>query len=262
LKEFIVNNAKLPIAALTLAGGVALYGPASTEDFVPVHAVAGAPTKTDRINLQKDIMSDLPGLGKFTARGNVGPLTLRGLCAERWLTGGTATRSRSQLTKAEVNSLVNNDNLISPFVPELGKSLKDGVVINETCQVGAVIRGSKVDRVFPVATGTKGNDTPNVVTKVTWGRRGMHDSTKYPSEDGNGNMENPLYFKSHSSIAIHGGPTSTKPLSRGCIRVPSPESVRLYQEAGGPADSPIDKPVGLARPTTMVVTGAYEYNPR
>jgi len=224
-----------------------------------VHAVIGTPTRTDVVNLQKDFNADLPGLPPLKTDGFAGKLTLRSLCAELWLTGGPATRSRSQLKKGAVKSLLDNDAIRSPFVPELGKSLKDGYVVNETCQVGVAIRDSKVVRVYPVATGTKEFDTPNGVTTLTTGRRGGHNSTKYPSATTDGtNMENPLYFKGNSSYAIHGGVTSTEPLSHGCIRESNEESALKYQEAGGPADSPIDKLVRLARPQTLVITGAYE----
>ena len=241
------------IFATTLGAGI----------LAPSPADAAPSTTADAIRtLQIDANQDLVPLGmpRLAVDGKLGAQTLRAACAENWLTTGVATRSTAAYTTTKINELNNKDNMLNPYMSEHRTRIANGFIVNKTCQVMADTKNNRVIGLYPISTGIAGNETPNVLSKIFLARRGWHNSTKYPAEDGtNGNMNNPLYFYA-GGIAIHGSramsSSSTTPKSHGCVRVTPEVSEKLFRKVRGNVNARQDAIVRVD-PLPVAVIGKF-----
>lgn len=227
------------------------------------------PTVADIKAFQQDANETLAPLGmpKLPLNGVMGPQTMRAFCTKQMLTGGTATRANRGVTRQSMQALILNDTLVNPYVPEAKGKVTTGIVVNETCQTSITTQDNTIKYVMPVSTGKKGHGTPNGYFNIEFARHGWHESTRRPSESGNGNMFNSLYYQRTpiSWIAIHGSrdmkDNVTTPSSSGCVRLRINDSVILYGMVGGPApnEAKQDQVIHNVAHLPVAVTGQYEY---
>ncbi|MBC7708160.1 L,D-transpeptidase [Polaromonas sp.] len=217
--------------ALSLTAGI-LLGTAQEADAVP------SPSVQDIKVLQHDLNGDLTRLGmpNLPENGKAGPQTRRALCAKRLFTGHVASLAAPSIE--EIRQLQTQHSLTYAA---------SGLIVSKTCQVLGVSTNNSITNIFPVSTGNTaaGHITPTVNTSIAFARTGWHNSTKYPSESGNGNMLEPLYFESDNSFAIHGSramkPSVTTPQSHGCVRTSVSDQYKLWAILNGPSTPVQDK---------------------
>jgi lipoprotein-anchoring transpeptidase ErfK/SrfK len=238
--------------------------------MTPVDAHSSRLTAVDIKALQQDANETLAPLGMplLPRNGVWGPQTKRAICTKRLLTGNPATRATGELNRQNIQAFMANDTFVNPDVPEAKGKVTTGIVVNKVCQTSITTQDNAIKYVMPVSTGKKGHNTPNGFFNIVFARHGWHESTRRPSESGNGNMFNSLYYQktSLSWIAIHGSRDMkdrvTSPTSFGCVRLRINDSMIQYAMVGGPApnEATQDEVVSGVTHLPVAVTGEYEYH--
>lgn len=164
--------------------------------------------------------------------GIEGPRTRQAVCAGRRLLGYKRA-SRARLRWNDVKALRRADALPRP------RNGKNYLSIDKTCQTLYQAKRGKWRRVVRVSTGKAGHRTPSGSYSITWKWPGWHNSSKYPSDAGNGNMYQSMYFKS-GGYAVHGSRSVPwYPASHGCVRVNLRNADKLY------SSTPVGTPVHI-----------------
>lgn len=162
--------------------------------------------------------------------GIEGPRTRQAACAARRLIGYRKV-TRWRLRRKDVRVLRRTDALPRP------KNGKNYLSIDKTCQMVYQAKRGKWRRVVRASTGKAGHRTPGGSYSITWKWPGWHNSSQYPSDSGNGNMYQSMYFKS-GGYAVHGSRSVPwYPASHGCVRVNLRNADKLYNS------TPIGTPV-------------------
>jgi hypothetical protein len=171
----------------------------------PAHAVS-----KERV---REVQQDLRRLGvNVTVDGEEGPRTRQGVCAARRLLRYKQV-SRNRITKKDVTALRKATAWTKP------RHGKNYLWVDRRCQMLYQAKGGRFVRVLKASTGASGHATPGGTYKITWRWPGWHDSSEYPSDSGNGNMYNAMYFRS-GGYAVHGSRSVPHyPASHGCVRV-------------------------------------------
>jgi hypothetical protein len=193
---------------LTLTLGVMTAG------SLPAHAVSKARVREVQENLRR--------LGVYvTVDGVEGPRTRQGVCAARRLLRYKKT-SRNRITRKDVRALRRATEWTEP------RHGKNYLWVDRRCQMLYQAKKGKFIRVRKASTGKAGHATPRGTYSITWKWPGWHDSSEYPSDSGNGNMYNSMYFKS-GGYAVHGSRSVPwYPASHGCVRVNLKTADKLY----------------------------------
>jgi hypothetical protein len=147
--------------------------------------------------------------------GVEGPLTRRGLCTWRRLTGQHVT-----LDGLQPQDLDRLRDTRHPMPAPDGR----GVTVDKTCQAVYVRDGGTWLQVHHASTGEGGLPRPGDYT-ISRKREGWHTSSLYPAPEPN--MYNAMYF--HGAIAIHGSNhVPPHPASAGCVRVTPSAADHLF----------------------------------
>jgi hypothetical protein len=196
----------LVVVALML--GLMAAGPA------PAHAVS-----EERV---REVQQNLRRLGiHITVDGVEGPRTRQAVCAARRLLRYKRV-SRSRITWEDVTAI---RKATTWKKPRHGNTY---LWVDRRCQMLYQAKGGEFIRVLKASTGKPGHRTPGGTYWITWRWPGWHDSSEYPSDSGNGNMYNSMYFKS-GGYAIHGSRSVPYyPASHGCVRVTVWAADRLW----------------------------------
>jgi hypothetical protein len=177
------------------------------------------------------VQRNLKNLGIWLQVDGVeGPRTRQAVCAGRRLLGyRKATRWR--LRWRDVRALRRADRLPKP------QNGRNYLSVDKTCQMVYQAKRGKWRRVVRASTGKAGHRTPSGSYSITWRWPGWHNSSKYPSDSGNGNMYNSMYFKS-GGYAVHGSRSVPwYPASHGCVRISVRKANQLYRST--PVGTPI-----------------------
>ncbi len=187
----------LVVVALML--GLMAAGPA------PAHAVS-----KERV---REVQQNLRRLGVYiTVDGVEGPRTRQAVCAARRLLRYKRV-SRNKITLKDVTAIRKATKWTKP------RHGNTYLWIDRRCQMLYQAKGGRFIRVLKASTGKPGHATPGGTYSITWRWPGWHDSSVYPSDSGNGNMYNSMYFKS-GGYAVHGSRSVPYyPASHGCVRV-------------------------------------------
>lgn len=181
---------------------------------LPAHAVG---EKTVR-----QVQKDLRRLGiSVVVDGIEGPRTRQGVCAARRLLRHKAV-SRAKITTADARALDRADRLPKP------RNGRRYLSVDKRCQMLYQAKGGRWVRILKASTGKGRHRTPSGTFRITWRWPGWHDSSEYPSDSGNGNMYNSMYFRS-GGYAVHGSRSVPwYPASHGCVRVTVSAADKLY----------------------------------
>ncbi|HEX7298349.1 MAG TPA: L,D-transpeptidase family protein [Solirubrobacteraceae bacterium] len=175
-------------------------------DVAALHAEPGARGPAVRL-----LQARLAALGYVVGRrGLFDQRTARAVLAFRKVTGMARTTNAS----AEVfRALAHGKGAFHVRHPEHGKHVE----ANLTRQVIALIRGGKVERIYPVSSGKP--STPTVIGS-------FRVYSKSPGYNAKG-----MYFSSYfiRGFAVHGyAQVPIFAASHGCLRVPIPDAVPIY----------------------------------
>lgn len=185
--------------------------------------VAGS-TAADAVGKKKvrQVQRGLRDLGIYVVVDGVeGKRTRQGVCAARRLLGYKPTH-RGPIRNTDVKNIRRADKLPKP------RNGKNYLSVDKKCQMMYQAKKGKWRRIVKISTGTRGHRTPSGTYRITWRWPGWHNSSSYPSDSGNGNMYNSMYFKS-GGYAIHGSRSVPwYPASHGCVRVTVGKSKKLY----------------------------------
>ncbi|CAN5878137.1 L,D-transpeptidase family protein [soil metagenome] len=170
-----------------------------------------------------EVQRNLKRLGIWvTVDGVEGPRTRQAVCAARRLLRYKKV-SRNRITWTDIRNLRRADALPKP------RNGKTYLSVDKTCQMMYEAKRGKWIRIVRVSTGARGHRTPSGEFKITWRWPGWHDSSEYPSDSGNGNMFNAMYFKA-GGYAVHGSRSvPAHPASHGCVRVKVRVAKKLYK---------------------------------
>lgn len=154
--------------------------------------------------------------------GVVGPRTRQAVCgARRLLRYGTPRRNG--VFGHDLRSLRRAQGLPRP---NKGSTY---LWVDRRCQMMYQARNNRWVGLYKISTGTRGHATPGGRYRITWRWPGWHNSSQYPSDSGNGNMYNSMYFRS-GGYAIHGSRSVPwYPASHGCVRVSVSDARRLFR---------------------------------
>lgn len=196
------------------------------------------------------------GMPQAATNGKFSGQTARAACAKSWLTTGVATTNKAYYTPTKIKELDANDAIRNPYLADYGTRVANGFIVNKTCQVMAVTSNNAVVGVYPVSTGRPGYDTPNGLFTIYKGINGWHESSKYPTESGNGNMYKPVYF-GPDGIALHGSRemsnSSTTPQSHGCVRLTTSVADAVFSRQGGDTHAANDAIVTVTHSPVAVI---------
>lgn len=189
---------------------------------VGVMAVGSSPAEAVSKKRITETQENLRRLGiRVAVDGIEGPRTRQGVCAARRLLRYKPV-SRNRITRKDVRALRNADRLPKP------RNGNNYLSVDRTCQMLYQAKGGTWKRVLKASTGKPGHRTPKGEYTITWRWPGWHDSSQYPSDSGNGNMYNSMYFKS-GGYAVHGSRSVPwYPASHGCVRVTVRSADKLY----------------------------------
>ena len=165
------------------------------------------------------------------ARGPLVRLLQRGLAARGYVTGRTglydARTARAVLAFRKVTGMTRTDVASGAVFSRLARgggrfrvrfpSHGKHVEADLSRQVIALIRGSKVERIYPTSTGSPA--TPTILGSFRVYRKSPGYNAKA------------MYFSSYfiRGYAIHGyASVPVYPASHGCLRVPMPDAVSIY----------------------------------
>lgn len=173
-----------------------------------------------------EVQKRLQRLGfDIVADGIVGPRTRQAVCgARRVLRYGHPKR----------NGVKWNDVVQLRKRTRLPKPNKGSTYlwVDRKCQMMYQAKNNRWVGLYKISTGARGHATPGGNYRITWRWPGWHNSSQYPSDSGNGNMYNSMYFKS-GGYAIHGSRSVPwYPASHGCVRVSVSDANRLYRSVG------------------------------
>lgn len=184
--------------------------------------------------------------------GEAGPLTKRGMCTVRQITGFTPNRNGLSSELLDVLRFINKKygNLAQIPAPKL-----DGhttyLLVRQKCQVMIYVEDGKYQRIMPVSTGMSASQsgdgknyrTPTGAYELGHTQRGWSCSTKYPESCSNhtagefaykspyGNMYNKRHVA--DGIYVHGSTNvPAYPASHGCIRVTITDSDWMWHHVG------------------------------
>lgn len=210
------------------------------------------------------IMTKL-GLPTGPVDGIMGPQTRRGLCAFRYISGQTVTRSAT-ISATMMKNLRDYNKKYSSIrqVPEKRNNKGEYMLAHKTCQVIFHANKGKFTRAMPMSSGDsrKGKDTPNGTYTLHNTRRGWHCSNLYPEScrtestgrfanktHGNyGNMYN-MRWMGKGGLYVHGSMrVPTHPGSAGCIRMNPKDSDWMWDNVGNNGRIP------------LYVVGNYKWN--
>lgn len=210
------------------------------------------------------------GLPTGPVDGYMGPQTQRGLCAFRYISGMTVSRS-STIDSTLMNKLRQYDSQYSSLqqVPTRKNLSQEHMVAQKTCQVMFHAMNGKFTKAMAMSTGSDsvGIETPNEPrysdqSYYTLGgtNRGWHCSNQYPDScrtetagrfsyiSDYGNMYN-IRWMHDGGLYVHGSMrVPTYPGSAGCIRVSPADSDWMWDNVGN---------YGSIR---LYVEGAYNWN--
>lgn len=169
-----------------------------------------------------EVQEHLRRLGiKVVVDGVEGPRTRQGVCAARRLLRYRPA-SRSRIRWSDIRALRAAEALPRP------RHGNNYLSVDKTCQMLYQAKRGQWRRILKASTGKAGHRTPSGTYEITWRWPGWHDSSQYPSDSGNGNMYNSMYFKS-GGYAIHGSRSVPYyPASHGCVRITVRAADRLY----------------------------------
>lgn len=196
------------------------------------------------------------GLPTGSVDGLMGPQTQRGLCAFRYISGMTVTRSSKIDTKTlktlrEYNKKYKSLKQISDRKSYNGEYM----VAQKTCQVLFHVDKGKFTRAMPMSSGIKtragGIETPNKPRNANRSyyilgntQRGWSCSNQYPGScrhekagrfsniSSYGNMYN-MRWMNDGGLYLHGSMrVPTQPGSAGCIRVTTKDSDWMWDHVG------------------------------
>jgi lipoprotein-anchoring transpeptidase ErfK/SrfK len=175
-------------------------------DVLALHAKPGSRGPAVRLLQQR-----LSALGYVVGqRGLYDQRTGRAVLAFRKVTG----MARTTLASSEVfKALAKGKGAFPVRHPDHGKHVEADL----SRQVIALIRGSKVERIYPVSSGKP--STPTVIGS-------FHVYTKSPGYNAKG-----MYFSSYfiRGFAVHGyAEVPVFAASHGCLRVPIPDAIPIY----------------------------------
>ena len=255
-KLFILSAAMLALTLVT---------PASTYAY-----------STSTIREAQNIMRKY-GLPTGTADGIEGPMTRRGLCIFRYMSGMKVTRTNlDSATLSKLRSYNKSYSSITKIPTKYTSSAWEKIVAHETCQAMTFSRRVSSNttkhrfwKVVAISTGINAHEckngagktvtcnTPNGTYRLNNTLPGWTCSTIYPEtcrrqttgdniRYGNyGNMYN--FRKFYYGYGIHGSTSvPTYPASHGCIRVSVKDSDWMYRNVGNGSIVP-----------SLTVTGAY-----
>lgn len=169
-----------------------------------------------------EVQRNLKRLGIWVAVDGIeGPRTRQGVCAARRLLRYKKV-TRNRITWTDIRNLRRAKALPKP------RNGRNYLSVDKTCQMMYQAKKGKWRRIVRVSTGKRGHRTPSGTFSITWRWPGWHNSSQYPSDSGNGNMYNSMYFKS-GGYAIHGSRSvPAHPASHGCVRVKLRPADKLY----------------------------------
>lgn len=169
-----------------------------------------------------EVQRNLRRLGIWvTVDGIEGPRTRQGVCAARRLLRYKKV-TRNRITWTDIRNLRRADALPKP------RNGNNYLSVDKTCQMLYQAKNGTWRRILRASTGKAGHRTPSGKFSITWRWPGWHDSSEYPSDAGNGNMYNSMYFKS-GGFAIHGSRSvPPHPASHGCVRVKVRAADKLF----------------------------------
>lgn len=176
-------------------------------------AAAQQPAEAVSKDRVREVQQNLRRLGVYvTVDGVEGPRTRQAVCAARRLLRYKKV-TRNKITSKDVAALRKATKWTKP------RHGNTYLWVDRRCQMLYQAKGGTFIRVRKVSTGASGHATPRGTYSITWRWPGWHDSSEYPSDSGNGNMYNAMYFKS-GGYAIHGSRSVPwYPASHGCVRV-------------------------------------------
>lgn len=208
---------------------------------------------TAQIREAQTIMTKL-GLPTGPVDGLMGVKTQRGLCAFRYISGMTVSRS-STINSTLMNKLRQFNSQYNSLkqVPARKNLSVEHMVAQKTCQVMFHAMNGKFTKAMPMSTGNpnKGIETPNKPSNSSRGyfllggtQRGWHCSTLYPEScrtetagrfayiSNYGNMYNKRWMND-GGLYVHGSTNvPTNPASAGCIRVTTADSDWMWDNVG------------------------------
>jgi lipoprotein-anchoring transpeptidase ErfK/SrfK len=196
--------------------------------------------------------------------GQFGPLTARGLCAFRMISGYAPSRgvlSDALLAKMRsYNQTYTGTNPIAKISAPMLAGNSTYVIVDQTCQAMVYVEAGHYQKVLAVSTGRAGYSTPvghwllgYTDTAKTNGKThpaGWSCSSEYPdtsdgcySHPGVGRFsvysaQGNMYDKRHvvGGVYVHGSTdVPTYPASHGCIRVSVADSDWLFDHVGNTA---------------------------
>jgi hypothetical protein len=176
-------------------------------DVLPLRAAPGSKGLAVRV-----LQTKLKSLGYVVgARGVYDGRTARAVLAFRKVTG----MARTQIASKDVlRKLVRGAGAFKVRFPKHGKHVESDLSL----QVMALIRGGKVERIYPISSGTTATPTVLGTFKVY---------SKTPGTNAKG-MVFTSYF--HGGYGIHGyASVPTFPASHGCLRTPVPDAVSIFR---------------------------------
>jgi hypothetical protein len=194
------------------------------------------------------------GLPTGPIDGLMGPQTQRGLCAFRYISGMTVTRSAT-IDSILLSKLRQHSSNYSSLkqISDLKTYNGEYMVAEKTCQVMFHIINGKFSKVMPISSGNPdvGIETPNKPRNADRSyfilgntQRGWHCSTQYPEScrtetagefayiSDYGNMYN-MRWMNDGGLYVHGSMrVPTYPGSAGCIRVTPADSDWMWNNVG------------------------------
>lgn len=228
--------------------------------FTPLTAHAAYSTTT--IKEAQAIMNKF-GIPAGPVDGSQGPMTRRGLCIFRYMSGLSVNRNLlDSTTLSKLRSYNSAYSSITKIPTKYTSSAQEKLVAHETCQAMTLSRKTssttnshKFWRVMAISTGINEKEcksgsgtlvtcnTPNGTywlgrTSLGWTCSSLYPETckkqttgKYLAYGSYGNMYNFRSF--HGGYGIHGSTSvPTYPASHGCIRVPVSDSDWMYANVG------------------------------
>jgi len=208
---------------------------------------------TTQIREAQTIMTKF-GLPAGPIDGLMGPQTQRGLCAFRYISGMTVSRSAT-LDSTLLGKLrqYNTDYSSLKQISDRKTYTGEYMVAQKTCQVLFHIINGKFNKVMPMSSGNPdvGIETPNKPRNADRDyfilgntQRGWHCSTEYPEScrtetagrfayiSDYGNMYN-MRWMNDGGLYVHGSMrVPTYPGSAGCIRVTPTDSDWMWDNVG------------------------------
>jgi hypothetical protein len=179
----------------------------------------------EAVNKQRvvEVQQRLRRLGfDIAVDGVVGPRTRQAVCGARRILRYGHPR-RNGVTWNDVKQLRRRTSLPTP---NKGWTY---LWVDRKCQMMYQAKNNRWVGFYKISTGKGRHATPGGRYKITWRWPGWHNSSQYPSDSGNGNMYNSMYFKS-GGYAVHGSRSVPwYPASHGCVRVSVSDANRLYR---------------------------------